>query len=149
MTDRQEFIDWDDEPTPHIAILDDARVLIAEDDDALREMMVLQLLREGCAVTEASDGDQALATIRDHDGGPGGPFDLVVMDVRMPGLSGLEVLRRLRESSWTTPVLFVTAYPDMSLIHDARLLGAAILAKPFALRRLPLVASEVLSRRVS
>src|SRR5690348_5779009 len=89
-----EIIDWDDEPTRRTSILNDARVLIAEDDDALREMMMLQLLEEGCNVTEASDGDQALETIRDHDGGPGGPFDLVVLDVRMPGTSGLDVVRR-------------------------------------------------------
>jgi two-component system OmpR family response regulator len=146
---EHEFIDWDDEPTRRTTILSDARVLIAEDDDALREMMTLQLLEEGCAVTEASDGDQALATIRDHDGGPDGPFDLVVLDVRMPGTSGLDVVRRLRAASWTTPVLFVTAYPDTGLIHDAKRLGAAVLAKPFALRRLPQVASEVLHRRAS
>ena len=149
MREPHDFIDWDDEPTRRTAILVDARVLIAEDDDALREMMTIQLLEEGCEVTQASDGDEALATIRDHDGSAGGPFDLVVLDVRMPGISGLDVVRRLRAASWTTPVLFVTAYPDTALIHDAKRLGAAVLAKPFALRRLPQVASEVLNQRAS
>lgn len=142
---------WDDEPTTPFEWLRTARVLVAEDDASLREMIATRLRADGCDVIEARDGDAALDTITSIDGGAGPhrALDLVVIDIRMPGLSGLEVVRLLRSWRWTTPVLFVTAYPDDKLLVQARELGANVLAKPFLLSRLSHAASTTLAGRPS
>ena len=142
---------WDDEPTTPFEWLRTARVLVAEDDTALREMIATRLRADGCDVVEAHDGDSALEVITAIDGGSSKhrALDLAVIDVRMPGLSGLEVVRLLRSWRWTTPVLFVTAYPDAALLEQARELGANVLAKPFVLSRLSRAATSTLAGRPS
>jgi CheY-like chemotaxis protein len=148
---EQSWDRWDDEPTQPFEWLRTARVLVAEDDDALRDMIVTRLRADGCQVVEARDGDSALETITSIDGGSSDvrALDLVVIDVRMPGLSGLDVIRLLRSWRWTTPVLFVTAYPEPALLAQARELDARVLAKPFVLSRLSRVASDTLAGRPS
>lgn len=140
---------WDDEPTLPFEWLRTARVLVAEDDDSLREMICARLRRDGCMVVEARTGDEALDLVTSIDAGTAdlGDLDLVVIDVRMPGLSGLEVIRLLRSWRWLTPVLFVTAYPDQHLLDQARALDANVLPKPFILSRLSRVASDTLAGR--
>ena len=68
------------------------RVLVAEDDDALREVLLETLEGEGFAVEPAADGLAALATYRTQ-----GPFDVLLLDEHMPGLKGREVLALLRD----------------------------------------------------
>jgi two-component system response regulator MprA len=79
------------------------RVLIVEDDAPVRRMLERSLGAEGFEVRSAADGGAALALV--EDSAP----DLVVLDVAMPGLSGLEVCRRLREKGLTGGVLMLTA----------------------------------------
>ncbi|MGE5181638.1 MAG: response regulator [Acidobacteriota bacterium] len=142
--------DWDDEPTRPFDWLRTARVLVAEDDDALRAMIAGRLRADGCRVIEAANGDEALDRITSVETSSLTPgIDLVVIDVRMPGLSGLEVVRLLRSWRWTTPVLFVTAYPDEQFLEQATALDAQVLAKPFVLARLSQAASETLARSVA
>src|SRR5690348_14937269 len=88
---------WDDEATKPFEWLQRARVLVAEDDDTLRDMIASRLRRDGCEVVEAHDGNEALAVITAIDAGLAEPaeLDLVVIDVRMPGRSGLDVIRLL------------------------------------------------------
>ena len=147
MTQENDQEAWDDEPTTRFEWLRTARVLVAEDDTALRQMIATRLRADGCDVVEAHDGDTALATISAIDTGSGAQrnLDLVVIDVRMPGRSGLEVIRLLRSWRWTTPVLFVTAYPDDTLLAEARELDANVLAKPFVLSRLSRAARHTLA----
>ena len=79
------------------------RILIVEDDRELRQLFKHVLLKNGYAVTEASDGEQALAAMENEQ------FDLVISDIMMPGMDGYELVRRIRESRESIPVLMVTA----------------------------------------
>jgi two-component system response regulator MprA len=104
-----------------------ARVLIVDDDPKILSLLRRGLSFEGYQVTTAEDGPGALTAARDQ------PPDLVVLDVMMPGLDGLEVCRRLRAGSEGVPILMLTArdtVPDRVAGLDA---GADdYLVKPFA-----------------
>jgi CheY-like chemotaxis protein len=109
------------------------------------------LRQDGCDVAEAHTGDEALDVIARISKGedPLADLDLVIIDVRMPGLSGLDVIRLLRSWNWSTPVLFVTAYPDPELAAEISELDARLLAKPFGLSRLSNAALDAIRGRLS
>ena len=67
---------------------------------------------------------------------PWDPFDLLITDVRMPGLSGLDALRKLRAYRYQGPVVVITAFPDIDVVAEAARLDAALLPKPFSLAAL-------------
>lgn len=132
---------WDDEPTGRYELwLPRPRVLLAEDDALLRAMMARRLRADGLDVIEAENGDDAVAQLGAAD------LDLLVMDVRMPGRSGLEVAYLLRTWSATTPVVLVTAYPEPELFDEVDRIGATLLAKPFAFSHLSEAAMSALGR---
>lgn len=79
------------------------RILVVDDDPAVTSVLRRGLSYEGYTVTIAADGPAGLAAAREA------PPDLVVLDIMMPGLNGLEVLRRLRAADATLPVLMLTA----------------------------------------
>ena len=122
------------------------RVLVAEDDDDLRSLVADQLRRDGCEVLEAANGDEALNVISEIVAGDGHSdnLQLVVMDLRMPGLSGIEVMYLMRTMHCPTPVLVVTAYPDPSLFEEVERLGGTVLPKPFGFARLSAAASAAM-----
>ena len=107
-------------------------VLVADDDPDMRDLIALKLERLGFRVTPVGDGRAALDLLA------GTPFDLAVLDMRMPRVSGLEVLRILRgePDRPRLPVLMISAASDASPeLHDA---GADLfLPKPFSLRPWP------------
>ena len=80
-----------------------ARVLLADDEPAMRRRVKTILADLGCDVTEAEDGQKAIDALA------GGPFDLVVTDLRMPEVDGLGVLREVRARFKHVPVIVVTA----------------------------------------
>jgi two-component system alkaline phosphatase synthesis response regulator PhoP len=82
------------------------RILVVEDDRTLRQALTFNLSREDYEVRVAVDGEQALAAGRDPS------LDLILLDVMLPSMSGLEVLRRLRSEAITTPVIVVSAKGD-------------------------------------
>jgi phosphoserine phosphatase RsbU/P len=103
-------------------------LLIVDDDEANRESIARRLQRRGFQVVVAADGPAALAHVA------GGAFDLVLLDVMMPGMSGLEVLRRLRETHDVSrlPVVMATARDQSEDIVRALELGANdYVTKPF------------------
>jgi two-component system response regulator PhoP len=79
------------------------RILVVEDEDSLRAQLEAQLRKAGYAVDAAADGEDGFYLGREH------PFDLAVVDLGLPKLSGIEVIRRWRESGRTFPVLILTA----------------------------------------
>jgi two-component system, OmpR family, response regulator MprA len=103
------------------------RLLVVDDDPAVREALALVLDLNGFEVTTAVDGREAIRTLAadSHDG--------VVLDLLMPGLDGLEVCRRLRATGNRTPVLMLTARSEVSERVAGLEAGADdYLAKPFA-----------------
>ncbi|AEI40090.1 response regulator transcription factor [Paenibacillus mucilaginosus] len=80
------------------------RILILEDEDSIRSFVVVNLKRQGHEVTEAVNGDEALAHLL---GEPG--FDIALLDVMVPGIDGFEVCRRVREVNERIGIIFLTA----------------------------------------
>ena len=106
-------------------------VLVVDDDDEVRELIAQDLRAHGFAVIEAANGfDALLQVMRARP-------DIVVLDLLMPRLGGLEALKQIRESAPDTVVVVVTGTDDPSLAAQALFLGAAdVLAKPLDLARL-------------
>jgi DNA-binding NtrC family response regulator len=118
------------------ADLERARILLAEDDEEMRRLLSTTLTRDGFEVIEAKDGNDLIRLIGDQifegRGEPG--IDLIVSDIRMPGLSGMNVLAGLRKADWATPVLLITAFGDQETHQEAHRLGAVgVFDKPFDL----------------
>lgn len=125
------------------------RVLVAEDDREMRRLIAATLRHDGLDVVEACDGAELFAAVEAavHAGGrKGPPLSLIVSDVRMPGLSGLDVLRILRAGYWFVPVILITAFSDATTRREARGLEAwAVLDKPFPLEDLRTLVQQALA----
>ena len=120
------------------ALVDEAwkpiRVLLAEDDTEMRRLLVSTLLRERCEVIEARNGLQLWEQLERASRTQPSALDLIISDVRMPGRSGLEVLRVLRRTDRHTPVILITGFGDPDTHAEAHQLGAlAVFNKPFDL----------------
>ncbi|QPN63244.1 response regulator transcription factor [Synechococcus sp. CBW1004] len=112
-----------------------ASLLLVEDDDTIRETIRDALCLEGFEVTACGNGRDALKHLQIGEGEP--PFSLVVLDLMLPGLGGLEVCRQLRQVGDRTPILVVSARDS----EADRVLGLEIgaddyLIKPFGMREL-------------
>ena len=102
------------------------RILVVDDETPVRDVLTEYFATEGYDVEAAGSGVEALAAVR------GGRADLVLLDVRMPGLDGVQVLRRIRELDRRVPVIMVTANEDVGLAKETLKLGAVdYVAKPF------------------
>lgn len=103
------------------------RVLVIEDDARMAGLLDQGLREEGFQVTVSRDGNDGLAIARHSD------FDVIVLDVMLPGIDGFDVARRLRMAGRKTPVLFLTARDSPADIVKGLDLGADdYLTKPFA-----------------
>ncbi len=126
-------------PTPPVAERRHARrILVAEDDVAMRRLMAAALRTAGHRVIEASDGVDVLDRIEstiwaDRQDAIG----LIVCDMAMPALSGLDVLAALRSAEVRTPFILITAFGDDLVRAEAKALGAStVLDKPLDLQQL-------------
>jgi CheY-like chemotaxis protein len=109
-------------------------LLLAEDDDEMRTMLVDVLRADGYLVTEVSDGEEMVSKMLELADAESHPLDVIVSDIRMPGHSGLEVLTLVRSLGLQTPVILVTAFGDLKTHRQAESLGVnAVLDKPFDL----------------
>lgn len=106
-------------------------VLLAEDQQAWRELLARSLRDAGHSVTEVSDGPTLIMTLKAMLADEGELPDVVVSDVRMPGATGLEALQRLRTHDDLTHVVLMTAFADAETLLAAARLGAGVLDKPF------------------
>ena len=114
-----------------MASLKGKKILVADDEPMLREILRDVLEYEGAKVKEASNGKEALASIIAE------PVDAVISDIRMPGGDGLELLEKLRVLDVNTPVvMLITGFSDLS--HDAAYEKGAdcVLSKPFDVNEL-------------
>lgn len=122
------------------------RVLLAEDDRTMRELIASILTGEGYEVIEASDGSELIAHLQDVARQPHGreTLALIISDVRMPRLDGLDLLAALRCARWYTPVILITAFADDRTRRDAHDFGAvAVLDKPFSLATLQALVHQI------
>jgi two-component system response regulator MprA len=120
------------------------RILVVDDEPAVRQALARALALERYEIALAADGEQALDLLRE------GSYEAILLDVMMPGMSGLELCRRMRSSGNRTPVLMLTARDAI----DDRVAGLDAgaddyLAKPFALRELMARVRALLRRRGS
>jgi two-component system response regulator PrrA len=117
-------------------------VLVVDDDPAIREALDRALRLEGFAVSTRGDGSAALATLEDE------PPDVMVLDVMMPGLSGVEVIRRLRAGGHELPVCVLSARDELADRVEGLRAGADdYLVKPFELEELVARLHALLRRR--
>jgi len=117
------------------------RILVVDDEAPVREVLTEYFATEGYDVEVAGSGIEALTAIRD------GRADLVLLDVRMPGLDGVQVLRRIRELTESVPVIMVTANEDVGLAKETLKLGAFdYVAKPFDFDYLDRAVAAALAR---
>lgn len=128
------------------------RVLLAEDDDELRELMASALTRTGFELIEARDGAELLNRIADDvdDRRAVPEIDVVVSDIRMPGMTGLGALCALNGVGCRTPVILITAFGTPAVRAAASRLGAvAVLNKPFRMDDLCALVTRAVEERAS
>jgi len=115
------------------------RVLVADDENNLRDLIVRELARRGLDTEGVGDGDSALARLRE------GPYDVVVLDMKMPKKEGIEVLRELQDFPEHPQVIVMTGFQEVATAVEAMKLGAYdYLTKPTKIEEL-----EVLVRKAA
>jgi len=119
-----------------------ARILLVDDDDNLRMLVRETLKDEGYTdLAEAIDGAEAITSLQNQH------FDLILLDIIMPNVSGFGVLKYVHENMPDVRVIMLTAYADMKLAVEAKKLGAAdFIAKPFMRDDLLNTIKEILSQ---
>jgi len=121
-----------------------ARILIAEDDDAIRNLVIRALSEDGHALTAAFDGAEALEILQQHRGG----FDLLLADVKMPVMDGVALALAAGRDHPDIPIMLMTGYADQrerahgldALVHD-------VIVKPFSLDQIKGAVREALVAR--
>ncbi|MGH7387331.1 MAG: sigma-54-dependent transcriptional regulator, partial [Candidatus Methylomirabilales bacterium] len=118
------------------------QVLVVDDEKPTRVLMERELPRGGCAVVAAKTGEEALEMLSRQD------FDVVLLDLKMPGLGGMETLRRLRSSGMTGEIVVLTGHPEIESAIEAMKLGAYdYLTKPFKLSDVEAVLRRAAEKR--
>ena len=101
-------------------------MLVVDDDEGIRKIARLILEKEGYQVTEATNGLEGIARLSS-----GAPLDLLMADLDMPELDGVEMVRRIRATRPDLRVLFVTGHADLLMEAPRLWVGEAFLEKPF------------------
>ncbi len=102
------------------------RILCVDDEHAIRTLLQSQLEQEGYDVDIADDGDVAIAKLG------ASAFDVILLDIRMPKVGGIDVLRHIRDSDIKSRVIMLTAVDDLTIAMESVRLGASdYLTKPF------------------
>jgi DNA-binding NtrC family response regulator len=116
-------------------------VLIVDDKDNIRFTLLQTLNRMGLETDGAADGEEALAKLEKKD------FGMVLLDLKMPGMDGMEVLRRIHENRPDIRVVIITAYGTVESTVEAMRLGAVdVIQKPFSPQDIREMVSQVFDR---
>jgi len=119
---------------------DKNRILVVDDEEALRTVLSGELASEGYEVQSAGDGDEAIAILGKQ------MFDLVLLDIKMPRVTGFDVLRHIKEKHPTTKVVMLTGFADLKNAIESKKLGAEdFVSKPYDLIDLLTTIERVLS----
>src|SRR5262245_11624180 len=117
-------------------------ILVVDDERNIRNNLAMVLEAEGYKVDTASNGDEALTRVKE------GRYDIAFIDIQMPKMDGIELLRYLRGLRPNLPVVMLTAYGTVSRAVDAMKLGALdFLEKPFDPKSIKLLCQEILERQ--
>ncbi len=120
-----------------------ARILLVDDESDMRMALSNVLSRAGHEITEAGEGPAALRILEERGA------DLVLLDIRLPGMDGVQILRRIREKDERTPVIMVTGYGSVDSAVQVMQLGASsYLAKPFSNKELVETVERALSGKI-
>ncbi|MBT0664556.1 sigma-54 dependent transcriptional regulator [Geobacter pelophilus] len=123
--------------------MEQSRVLVVDDELSMREFLAILLEREGYLAEQAGSAEEALKLLES------GSFELVISDVSMPGLSGLELLERIKQLTPETAVLLITAYTTAEQAVEAMKLGAYdYIAKPFKVEEIKVLVRNALEKRM-
>jgi DNA-binding NtrC family response regulator len=118
-----------------------AHILVVEDEVNIRTALITMLEKRGHCVRGAEQGEEALALLGEANA------DLVICDLKMPGMGGIELLRRVKDTSPETEVVVMTAYGSIETAVEAMRLGAYdYITKPIDLERFPVVVDKALER---
>ena len=119
------------------------RILIVDDEEVLRDVLDAVLRREGFDVVMAASGEQALSVLDDDDA-----IDLVILDVMLPGISGIDTLRAIRIANPQLPVIVITAFSSIDGAIEAMKHGAFhYIPKPFKNEEVVLTVNKALEQR--
>jgi len=117
------------------------RILVVDDETSMRQLLEITLRKEGYRVTTARSGRKAVEAFENA------PYDLVISDIKMPDMSGVEVLRKVKEVAPETPVIMITAYSSAETAVEALRLGAYdYIAKPFKIDELKVTIKNALEK---
>ena len=119
------------------------KILLAEDDDDMRRFLVKALEKAGYQVAAFDNGASAYDRLREE------PFSLLLTDIVMPEMDGIELAQRCNEISPDTKVMFITGFAAVTLKASREQPNAKVLSKPFHLRDLVLEVERVLDDRIS
>ncbi len=123
------------------------RILVAEDDDAFRELLLSHLRDAGHHPVELEDSAELEDYLVLTRTGVIALPDLILTDLRMPGSSGLEVVRRAREHGLRCPIVLLTAFPAPEVFEEADRLGQiTVLGKPIEFERITECVRDLVSR---
>ena len=116
-------------------------ILIVDDELSMREFLEILLRKEGYGVSTASQGEEALALFERHT------YDLVVCDIMMPRVDGMQILRRVKETSPGTQVIMITAFASTETAVEAMKIGAYdYITKPFKVDEIKLAIAKALEK---
>lgn len=117
--------------TPSLRVTAPLRIVVAEQDDDMREAVADELRRDGHLVAEVADGARLLSLLaQELDEEPGDIADVLVSDVKMPQVDGLDIVRALRGLGWLRPVVMLTNHETAAMSAEARRLGVVMVEKP-------------------
>lgn len=120
-----------------------AKILVVDDENTMRNMLSDVLLEEGHEVFEAPNGEEAVKKLREEY------FELVITDIMMPGLNGIGVLKAAKEIEPGTDVIVMTGYASVETAVESMRLGASdYITKPFNIDQIKIVVSRTLKKRV-
>jgi DNA-binding NtrC family response regulator len=115
-------------------------ILVVEDEPKMRRLLELQLADEGFRAQTVADAETALKLVNS------GPFDLIVTDLKLPGMSGIEFLQAVKRANAAVPIIIMTAYGTVESAVEAMKMGASdYVLKPFSLAELVLVIRKELA----
>jgi signal transduction histidine kinase len=120
-----------------LSALGQGRILVIDDDNAVRQFIVECLEMLGYQVSQASDGEAGLASLGDD------PPDLLIVDYAMPGMNGVEVIQKVRQQAPRLPIILATGYADMDAV-DKVVDQGGLLRKPFRINALQTAVREAL-----